>query len=89
MQELVESGRLIDAILASVLLQFAALASLHRLRGIGPAPRDLWPNLAAGAALLLAVRAALTDASWIAVAAWLACALVAHLIDLHRRWPRS
>ena len=89
MQALIESGALIDAILALVAIQFLGLAWLHRARGIGPAPRDLWPNLAAGAALLLALRAALTDAAWIFVALWLAVALAAHLIDLRNRWPRT
>lgn len=89
MQELVESGRVVDGILALILVQCAGLALLRRRYGIGPSPRDLWPTLAAGAALLLALRAALTGAPWTAIAAWLATAFAAHLADLYRRWPRN
>jgi hypothetical protein len=42
-------------------------------------------NLAAGACLLLALRAALTGASWPPVAAWLLAALLANLVDLAER----
>lgn len=89
MQELVESGRVVDAILVLILVQIAGLAWLRHRYRIGPSPRDLWPTLAAGAALLLALRAALVGAHWTVVAAWLALAFVAHLADLHRRWPRN
>jgi hypothetical protein len=89
MEHFVESGRVVDAILAMIVIQFAGLAWLHRRRGIGPSPRDLWPTLAAGAALLLALRAALVGAHWTWVAASLALALAAHLADIHRRWPRN
>ena len=44
--------------------------------------------LLAGAFLLLALRAALTGASWIPVALWLLAALFAHLVDLVRRWRK-
>jgi O-antigen/teichoic acid export membrane protein len=49
---------------------------------------DLLANAAAGACLLLALRAALTGAGWAWVAAALCAALIAHLFDLVRRWPR-
>jgi hypothetical protein len=89
MEQFVESGRVVDAILALIVVQFAGLAWIHRRHGLGPPPRDLWPTLAAGACLLLSLRAALVDAHWTSVSAWLTVALVAHLVDLHRRWPRN
>ncbi|MFM8678565.1 MAG: hypothetical protein ACKOGH_02965 [Alphaproteobacteria bacterium] len=89
MEQFFESGRIVDAILALIVLQFAGLAWLRRRHGIGPSPRELLPTLAAGSALLLALRAALVAAHWTWVAVWLALALVAHLADIHRRWPRD
>ena len=87
-EELVSSGRIVDLILGLVGVQFAALAAYRRMTGRGPAPADIVFSLLAGAGLLLALRAALTQAGWIAISAFLALALVAHLADLSRRWPR-
>lgn len=86
--DLVEGGRIVDLILAFVAVQFAGLWLYRRTTGKGPSPADLAPNLLAGAALLLALRAALTQAGWLWISAFLAAALVAHLVDLARRWPR-
>ncbi len=85
MAELFASGRVVDAILALMLLEGVALWALGRATGRGLAPGAILTNLAAGAALLLALRAALTGAAWYAVAAWLVAGLLAHLADLWRR----
>jgi hypothetical protein len=87
MHELFASGRIVDLILGLVAAEASLLCAYHRLTGRGPAHPDLLANLLAGALLLLAVRAALVDASWPVVAAILAAALAAHLWDLRRRWP--
>ena len=87
-EELVASGRIVDVILGLVVVQFIALALYRRATGRGPAPADIAFSLLAGAGLLLALRAALTGADWTSIAAFLAAALVAHLADLARRWPR-
>jgi hypothetical protein len=84
-----ESGRIVDGVIALMLLEAVLLAWLHVRRGRGPAPADLLANLAAGLFLLLALRAALVGAAWPWIAASLGAALVAHLCDLARRWPRS
>ncbi|HEY8565920.1 MAG TPA: hypothetical protein VIL65_10505 [Beijerinckiaceae bacterium] len=84
MSDLFASGRIIDLILALVVLESLALMTLSRRRGI--AVLDVAAALAPGVALMLALRAALTDAWWGWVAAWLAASLVAHLFDLSRRW---
>ena len=81
----------VDAILVLVVVEGIALTSLFRRTGRGVAPVTLWPNLAAGFLLALAVRVALgvgpnplgTQA---VLAAVLGCALVAHLLDLRSRW---
>ena len=88
MSQLFASGRIIDLILGVMLLEAAAIVVL----GLGF--RDRWPvrgllfNLAAGAALLLALRAMLTDAGWMVAGFWMGCALVAHLLDVAFRLRR-
>lgn len=85
MAELFGSARIVDAILALVVIEAVALALWRRRARSAPRAVDLLPNLLAGAALLLALRAALVDSSWPWIAAPLAGALVAHVADLHRR----
>jgi len=85
--EYFDNASLIDLILVLVLLEGVVLAAWRRRSGRGPRPMDMLFNLAAGACLLLALRAALVNAGWIWIAASLAGALVAHAIDLYRRWP--
>ncbi|MBZ8139111.1 hypothetical protein CLD22_04240 [Rubrivivax gelatinosus] len=79
---------LVDLVIAVTLLEAAVLAVFHARTGRGLAPRDFAANLCAGLALMLAVRAALAGAPWTWVAAGLAAAGVAHLLDLRRRWKR-
>lgn len=86
MTELLASGRIVDLILATMVLEGIVLIAYNRRTGRGVAPVDLLINLLAGMCLLLALRAALTGLSWRWTAAWLAAALLAHLADLWRRW---
>lgn len=81
-----QSGRIIDVIVALVLLEALALSLRHRVTLRGPSPAELFPNLASGLCLMLAVRAALTGSAWTWVALALALSLVAHLVDLGQRW---
>jgi hypothetical protein len=84
--EIFASGRVVDLILGLMLLEGLALSVLWRRRGSGVPPISLWTNLAAGGAMLLAVRAALTGASWTWVWMSLLLALLMHLADLRARW---
>lgn len=86
MAELFASGRIVDLIVALVVLEAGLLLVLRARRGRGPSAGALLSNLAAGAALMLAVRAALTGADWPLVAAWLIAALVAHLAEMAIRF---
>lgn len=86
MAEFFASGRVVDLILGLMLLEGLALSVLWRRRGCGVLPLALWVNLAAGGAMLLAVRAALTGASWVWVWIPLLLALLMHLADLGARW---
>jgi hypothetical protein len=77
---------LIDVVIAMTLLESIALGIYHRRTGRGIAPQDFVPTLAAGLALMLAVRAGVTGAGWGFVAAGLTVAGLAHVADVRRRW---
>lgn len=89
MQALFDGGRVVDLILGLMVLEALALAWFYGRTGSGIPPRRLLPNLLAGAGLLLALRAALTEQPVTIVAAWLLIGLVGHLADLALRWERS
>lgn len=86
MAELFASGRIIDAILVAVALEAAILLIWRRRSGRGPAAADILGNLLSGAMLMLAVRGALVGAAWPWIGLCLAASLVAHLLDLRRRY---
>jgi hypothetical protein len=88
MADLFVSGRLIDLVLAVVIIEAAVLIVVWRRSRRGIAPSDLLPNLCAGAFLLLALRATLAGGGWMIASTCLAAAGLAHLIDLYRRWRR-
>ncbi len=85
LRELVQSGRAVDGVLLFVAAEAVLLLLLARKR---LRPLDVAGQLAAGAALLGALRCALTGADPRWTAAFLAAALPAHLFDLIRRWRR-
>ncbi|HEX8373858.1 MAG TPA: hypothetical protein VF606_01615 [Geminicoccaceae bacterium] len=86
MEALFTNGRIVDLILGLTVLEAVALVAFHRRTGRGVALADLLANLLAGVCLLLALRAALLGAWWGWIALCLSASLVAHLIDLRRRW---
>jgi hypothetical protein len=83
---LTNTASLVDLVLLLVAVEAAGLYVFRRWMGRGPAFSALLANLAAGASLVLALRAALNGASHGAIAALLACSLAAHLTDLILRW---
>jgi cytochrome c oxidase assembly factor CtaG len=82
------SGRVVDFVLVVMAVEAALLAWHRRRSGRGVPVAELAAFLAAGACLLLALRAALAGASWVWIAAALAGAGAAHLADLRLRWRR-
>jgi hypothetical protein len=82
MKALFASGRIVDLILAGMILEAAVLLAWS-LRG-GPRPGTFLPMLVSGMFLLLALRAALSGAWWGWVGACLSGALLGHLADLRR-----
>jgi hypothetical protein len=89
MGELFASGYAADGALAVMLIELVVLV-IDR-RGRGRLTRDtrhlleLMVTLAAGAALVLALRAALIGSPWPMIAAWLALAGLAHVGELWLR----
>jgi hypothetical protein len=83
-----------DGLVAPLLLGFvlgeaALLYGLHRRSGRGLPPGDIVALLAPGACLMLALWAAMASAWWGWTGLALTAALVAHLVDLARRWRGS
>lgn len=86
MAELFASARIVELIIGFMLLELIVLIIVRRKTGRGLSALDLLISLAAGFALLMALRAALLRMQWIPIALWLLLALAAHLADLARRW---
>ena len=91
MDQIFADGRIVDWIVALVVVEAGALLAWRAARGSGPAALPLMGNLAAGLFLLLALRGALSGASATWIGLCLIAALVGHLADLLSRWesPRD
>lgn len=85
MSELFESGRIVDLILLLMALEALLICALAYGLRLRLPVAGLCLNLAAGACLLLALRAVLLDSGWWLAGAWLSAALFAHLGDLWLR----
>ncbi len=86
MTDLFASGRIIDWILAGLVLEGFALAALYGRTGRGVAPRVLFANLGSGMCVLLAMRLVLGGAWWGFASAALLFALIFHMVDLTGKW---
>lgn len=84
--DLLTNGGIFVIILALMLVEAGALIYYYRRTGAGIAPLDLVINFSSGIGLVLAIVAVLLKAPSVAVALFLAMALLTHLTDLHRRW---
>ena len=80
------SAHLVDLILAIVAAELLTIALYWRLSRRGIAPRQLLPNVLAGAFLLLALRLVLSGYSWPWYAACLIASGIANVADLRQRW---
>jgi hypothetical protein len=86
MSEFLSSALVVDLVLLVVGLEVLGISLYWHLTGRGIAPANLLPNLLAGAALVLALRLALSDFSWPWYTACLAIAGIANVTDLRQRW---
>lgn len=89
MSDFITSGRILDVVIAMTLLEGLALVIYRHVTGRGLRGTDVIGLLAAGACLALAFRLFTLGAGWIWIALCLTGALLAHLADLARRWPRT
>lgn len=84
LEQIVQSGRIADIILMIMLAEAVVLLYLWRNETLSSRV-GIIGNLIAGASLVLAMRMALQEASWLAIAGCLLLALAGHLIDLAGR----
>lgn len=87
--ELIATGRAVDGILALMLIETIALILVGRKLRRAIPPAQVLVSIGAGAALLLALRAALLGLAWQWISLWLLVALVAHILDLRYRWAEA
>jgi hypothetical protein len=86
MEALFASGHVADLILVVLVLETVVLIAWHRRTGRGLAPRAVLALAFPGAALVIALRLALTGAWWGWIALALLAAFAAHLADIAVRW---
>ena len=77
---------IVDAIIALVAVEAIVLVLWRALTGGGLPVAETLANLSSGAALLLALRMAITGGLSASVLALLSVALIAHVADLASRW---
>lgn len=85
MQEFIGSGRVVDVILVVMALEAAYLLAKRKAAPRALSPLDILFVFAPGVCLLLSLRAALTGADWMWIAAPIAASFPFHLADLARR----
>jgi hypothetical protein len=83
---LVATGGVAYLILIFMLLEFIVLTAVYRRTGRGVPPPELAASLAAGIALVFALRASLVGSPWQHIAMWLILALTAHGLYVVLRW---
>jgi hypothetical protein len=86
MSRLFASGRIVEAIIALMILEALLVLAYRRTRGRGPASLAFVSNHCSGICLLLALRASLGGAAWPWIALALLGSLLGHLVDLSLRW---
>jgi hypothetical protein len=89
-ESLITGGGITDAVLALLVIEGVVVSVAMRRTGFDRA--SFIAGLAAGACLVLSLRAALMGAGWQAIATFLALAFVAHATELGirlRRWKHG
>jgi hypothetical protein len=89
LESLLTTGRIVDLMIVFLVLEIALITTLRKTRGVGIAALPLIVNIGAGGSIMLALRAALTDAGSHWIAAFLLCALIFHIWDLVLRWQSA
>jgi hypothetical protein len=89
LEELITSGRIVDIMIAFVIVEVAVLMLYRRISGRGVVPYSLLVNVGAGGSLMLALRAVYAEANWTVIAACLVSSLVFHTLDIADRWQQE
>lgn len=88
-ESLIFSGRIVDLMIVFLVLEIVGIAWLRKFRGVGIPVGPLLVNIGAGGSIMLALRAALTNAGWQWITLFLVSALVFHVSDLAIRWQTA
>jgi anti-sigma factor RsiW len=80
------SGRIAELIAGLVAIEAIALGLVFMRAGRAARVPSLLANLAAGGALLMALRAAIVGSGWQSVGIFLGLAFAAHIADVALRW---
>ena len=86
LEDLILSGRIVDIMIAFIVVEVVLLLVYERATGRGIAPYSLLVNVGAGGSLMLALRAVFSEADWTVIAACLVASLVFHTLDTLQRW---
>jgi hypothetical protein len=86
MSGLFATGRIFDLILALMAIEATLLWAYRLSTGRGILLPGILISLAAGACLLMAMRAIIANDGWEVAAFWLTAALISHIADLATRW---
>lgn len=89
LQQWIASGRIIDIMLAVLVVEVFVLIAYRTKTGRGPSITSVLLNIGAGGSLIVALKLALADASWQIFAAALVAAFFFHSADLAWRWRNS
>jgi len=89
LQQLVASGRIVDIMIAFVILETFALGLIGRAVGRRLLTRALLLNTGAGVSLMLALKVALSGTWWGWIVACVIAALCFHLFELAARWYQT
>jgi hypothetical protein len=82
MEDFVQSGRLTDVILVVMAVEVAVFGFFLWRRNQGLGLLAFVASILSGGSLVLALRAALTDAGWQYVALYITASLLAHLAEI-------
>ncbi|MEL6950477.1 MAG: hypothetical protein AAGM16_10250 [Pseudomonadota bacterium] len=89
LQELVESGRIVDIMLVVIVLEIAALIGYRVVTGKGLSVPSIILNVGAGGSLMVALKLLYDGVGWQLIAAALVASLLFHTGDLVYRWRQT
>jgi hypothetical protein len=81
-----QSGHVAHLILVVMAIEAFVLIIVYKKTKRGMRPSRIIMSLAAGAALVLALRAALTGEGWMWIAVALTISFLVHIVDMYWRW---